>query len=284
MKQKFLRLIGYVIFNKKAFRNSKSQFKLIVLLKYFTDNKLVHFRTNLYHLTDYLSGSFSTGDKIQILIHHYSYLRANFTDAQLRQLFNEGIECYTECIETDKYSIVLTGSSTLEFEGSLSLFFKLNDVKIATLSFTIIPGSTFNLSDQNLAYITCMQRIGEHKDSINKAIKYFRDIIPSFILMKSFEAILSVLNISNCIGVSYTNQITALKNENKENYYSFYDELWMNYGGINITGNYLIPLPLTQKPILLIKQTHRNRTIKKRNKLKEIYNASLEGMRAFVAG
>lgn len=282
MRQKIFRLLGFIIFNKKASLNLIEQIKLIRVLRYFTNNKLAHLRVNLYHLTEYLSYSFSTDEKLQALLYHYNYLKATYSLNQLKQLFNNGIECYTEDIENDKYSIVLTGSSTLEFEGSLSLLLKVNGVKIAVLSFTIVRGELFGLEDEKVGYITCSQRIGQHKASIQIAIKHFKDLIPSFILMRSFEAILSVLKIETCVGVAYTNQITAMKNVDNENYYSFYDEHWLNYGGVYKDGNYIISRPFAQKPLLSIKQTHRNRTVKKRNKLKEIYNESRNNMDNFV--
>jgi uncharacterized protein VirK/YbjX len=102
--------------------------------------------------------------------------------------------------------------------------------------------------------------------------------------MRSFGALLSVLKIDTCVGVAYTNQITAMKNVDNENYYSFYDERWMNYGGVYKDGNYIIPTPFAQKPLLSIKQTHRNRTVRKRNKLKQIYNESFSKMSNFVNG
>jgi uncharacterized protein VirK/YbjX len=283
MRQKILRLLGFIIFHKRAPLNLIDQIKLMKLLRYFTINKLAHLRVNLYHLTEYLSCSLSTDEKSKALFYHYNYLKTIFSLHQLKQLFNDGVECYTENIENYEYNIVLTGSSTLEFEGSLSLFLRMNGVKIAVLSFTIVPGVLFGLEDEKVGYITCLQRIGQHKANIQIAIKHFRDIIPSFILMRSFEAILSVLKIDTCVGVAYTNQITAMKNINNENYYSFYDERWMNYGGIYKDGNYIIPTPFAQKPLLSIKQTHRNRTVKKRNKLKEIYNESFDKMSNFVS-
>jgi len=272
-----------VVFNKNALKNLKNQLKLIALIQYFTAEKFVHFRTNLYHLTDYLSGEFTTDEKLRILYHHYSFLKNNFTNKQLGQIFNAGVECFKEDSNIGKYSIVLGSSSTLEFEGSLSLYLMFNDIKIATLSFSIVPGSLFNIPEEHVAYITCTQRIGQHKARILAAIKHFRDIVPSVLLMKSFEAILLTLGISACVGISYKNQLTALKHPGEEGkYHAFYDELWMNYGGIDIAGNYLVPLPLAQKPLLLIKQTHRNRTVRKRLKLREIYVATIEKMGGFM--
>jgi uncharacterized protein VirK/YbjX len=273
----------YVVFNKYALINFKNQLKLIALIKFFTAEKFVHFRTNLYHLTDYLSGTFSTDEKLKILYHHYNFLKKTFTHKQLSEIFKDGVECYSEDNNIGRYSIVIGSSLTLEFEGSLSLYLMFNDVKIATLSFTIIPGAIFNIPEEHVAYITCTQRIGQHKVRILAAIKHFRDMVPSVLLMKSFEAILLTLGITSCVGISHENQLTALKRPGeKEKYYSFYDQLWINYDGINIGGDYLIPLPLVQKPLLLIKQTHRNRTVKKRMKLSEIYDATIEKMNAFV--
>ncbi|WP_461451428.1 DUF535 family protein [Mucilaginibacter sp.] len=282
MKRKFLRLFKYVIFNKYALKNLQSQLKLLFVINYFNREKLVHLRTNLYHLTDYLSGAFTTDEKAQILCHHYRFLRETFNTRQLKLIFNDGVEFFREENDNGTYSIVLNTSSTLEFEGSLSIFLKFDDIKIATLSFSIAPGSIFSIDEEHVAYITCTQRIGQHKPRILAAIKHFRDIVPSVLLMKSFEAMLTKLNIHSCIGISYKNQLTALKNNEDEKYFSFYDALWMNYGGIDIGGNYLIPLPLGQKPLILIKQTHRNRTVKKRQKMREIYDSTIQKMVAFL--
>ena len=89
-------------------------------------------------------------------------------------------------------------------------------LKVATLSFTIIPGAIFNIPEEHVAYITCTQRIGQHKVRILAAIKHFRDMVPSVLLMKSFEAILLTLGITSCVGISHKNQLTALKHPRRK--------------------------------------------------------------------
>lgn len=282
MKEKIARLSSYIILDKNRIKNVGHEIHLLFLLSYYIRYRFVHYRTFFYHVTDYLSASFTTHTRLKILTHHYNFLKIRLSHKQRNKLFRQEIILYNEHKDDDEYTIVLASSGKLEYEGSLSLYLKYNGIKIAVLSFTFVSGSIFNRRENSIAYITCVQRIGQHKSIIYDSIKHFNDIIPCAILMKSFEAMLNALNISVCVGISYINQITATQKEDKSAYVFFYDETWINYGGKNIGGNYLISLPLPQKPISLIKQTHRNRTVKKRIRLKTIYELSFQNMKKFM--
>ena len=272
MVQNVVRLLGHFIFNRNVFSNVKQQLKLTNTLKpYFKAQQLNH-RTSVIYLFSYLSGSFNTGQKLAILRHHYGYLKNVLDIAQLRTLFKQGITCYQDCTTGNAYNILLTPGYMLEFEGSLSVSLLMNNIKIAMLSFSVAPGTVFDLPDEHVIYIANLQRFGGHNDDIHKATKHFNDIIPAAILLKVVEALAGVLKISTCIGISAQNQLTSIVMNDHERFYSIYDQFWLNHGGVLKNGDYIIPLPLAQKPLEQVKQTHRNRTVKKRERLKGIYD------------
>nr|WP_255487031.1 DUF535 family protein [Mucilaginibacter sp. SP1R1] len=278
MVQNIIKIVRRLLFSGSAYVNINQQLKVIDVLKPFIQDKYIHYRIYVIYLFSYLSRAFDTDTKRQILINHYQLLQDRFPPAQLNKLFKSGIVCYSDNCGSNHYELILASSATLEFEGSLSLFFTMNEIKISTLSFTIAPGKLFGLADDHVIYISRLQRAGNHNQNIHTAIKYFNDIIPSVILMKVLEAVAAALHIHTCIGISSDNQLSTYMEPEAEKFYSIYDQFWINNGATLKNGNYIIPLPIAQKPLELIKQTHRNRAIKKRNKLCCIYNISYQNI------
>ncbi|MEO3408352.1 DUF535 family protein [Mucilaginibacter sp. CAU 1740] len=278
MVQNVVKLLRHFILNRNIFSNIKQQYKLASTLKPYFKARLLNHRTSVIYLFSYLSGAFTVSKKRQILDHHYQYLKNVLPPTQLQTLFKQGISCYQDSTTADEYNILLASTHMLEFEGSLSLSLLVNNIKIAMLSFSIAPGVAFDLPDEQVIYMANMQRWGEHNEDIHKATKYFNDIIPATILLKTIEALASVLSISTAIGISANNQLTAIIKNDHERFYSIYDQFWLNHGGELKNGDYIIPLPLVQKPIEQVKQTHRNRTLKKRERLKGIYEEACRNL------
>ena len=167
-------------------------------------------------------------------------------------------------------------SGALEFEGSLSLYFQMNGVKLGTLSFSIAPGNVFSCTDENIFYIACLQQHKPQIDNIGVATKHFKEIQIANILLEEMDALGTILNIRKLIGVASSGQLTASNNTYVIAYQSIYDEFWAKHNGVFDGQDYVIQLPINHKPISSIKQTHRNRTVKKREKLLEIRTKTLE--------
>jgi uncharacterized protein VirK/YbjX len=117
---------------------------------------------------------------------------------------------------------------------------------------------------------------------VTESTKYFKDVFLNSILLKSLEATLLSFGIPNFVGVSAANQISGHLSDYRELFDIFYDQHWLDIGGVLNNSDYIITFPLPQKSILLIKQTHRNRTNKKRNKLKEIYDCCLKNAQLII--
>lgn len=274
-----LKVVQHFLFEKpNIIVHLKKHYELMQVLKPFRKAKLINFRTYVIYLFSFISRSLNVHEKLQILNYNYSFLKNIFNSNQLNQLFKEGIEFYKESSDEDDYTVVLTYSSILEFEGSLSLFFKVNNVKIFTLSFTFAPGEIFKSNNETVIYISCLQGVKNQFGNISKTTKYFQDIIPPVILLKALEAFAVSLKIKEILGILAKDQLSFDDEMDYESFYSNYDNFWKNSGGRLINGNYVLTCPITQKSISLIRQNHRNRTIKKRQKLNDVYTACYEKM------
>jgi len=279
----------YFFFSKSIFSNYKRQFQLIKIIRPFFKAGLIKYSSNTYDyifqrlFRNFLSISLTTNDKLDIFSHHFKFLQQHFSPDNLNKLFNDGIQLFSETDGPNNYAIKLISSKDCEYEGLISLSFTCNDTELAVVSFTIAPGKTFGLEQPEIAYVTRLQKSREEKELVNEATKYFKDIFLTSILLKALDATFSAFNISTFLGVSADNQISGHFSGYRELFYIFYDETWVINGGTPKNGDYILSLPLPHKSLLLIKQTHRNRTVKKRNKLKEIYNCCLENAQLTIA-
>jgi uncharacterized protein VirK/YbjX len=185
----------------------------------------------------------------------------------IQHLFSKGIVCYAE----NNYKIILSGSEDREREGSLSLYFKDGDVTISQLSFSISAGKTFGVDDENIAIISRFQQISAHLEKIKEAKKHFGDIMPTLILFTVLEAFCMSLNINKVLGINGRDQL-SWETQYQHSYNATYDEFWMHNGGTTTQYGYLMDCPFPQKDLSEIKQSHRNRAKKKRERLDAIYD------------
>jgi len=249
----------------------EDQVKLVKVLSPFVNAGFIDKRTYLIYIFSYLSRGFSTDEKRLSLSHHYCFLQQSFDHKKLQQLFNNGITCFKENDGDDVYEAVLSSNDFFEFEGSLSLTLKLNNASIFDLAFTFVPGDLFSLKDETVIYVSGLQGVKNEFEGVHKATKYFKENAPAVILLKVLEAIADCLKIGYLLGISVNNQLSYHETAGYQYFYEKYDEFWENMGGVSKNGNYVIPLPMSQKDILFIKQKYRNRTVKKREVLKGIY-------------
>jgi len=271
--------------DKKFISKFRMHRAVLQTLSPFRKEKLIFFRTTLMYILPYLSKSFTVSLKQNILIDHYTFLKKKFSVIQLHQLFNgNGLEVYSEINGYDRYNVLLKPvTSHLEFEGSMSLLFKQNNITLYSLSFTFIHASVFGIDDAPyIVYISALQGSKNEYERIRASTKCFKENSLPVILFKALEAIALSLNIKHCLGVSARNHVSLKESGQFERFYNNYDIFWINNGGILIKDEYLLRFPLTQKPIEQIPQTHRNRTVKKRQKMQQLATDITRAMDRFL--
>jgi len=277
-------VVRYFVFDKAPVSKFRMHKAVLQTLSPFRKQKLIFFRTTVLYILPYLSKSFGVSLKQSILIDHYMFLKKKFSLTQLHQLFNgNGLEVYAEINGDDKYSVLLKPvTSHLEFEGSMSLIFKQNDITLYSLSFTFIRGAVFNIGDPYIVYVTALQGAKNEYDRIRTSTKNFKENSLPVILFKALEAITLALSIEKCLGISARNHVSLKNNEQFERFYNNYDAFWINNGGVLAKDDYLLSFPLVQKPIEQIQQSHRNRTVKKRQKMHEMAAGVTRAMNRFL--
>jgi len=277
-------VVRYFVFDKGFISKFRMHKSVLQTLSPFRKEKLIFFRTTLLYILPYLSKSFGISLKQSILIDHYTFLKKKFSVTQLYQLFNgNGLEVYSEINGDDRYNVVLKPvTSHLEFEGSMSLLFKQNNITLYSLSFTFIRGAVFDIDDPYIIYVTALQGAKNEYERIRTSTKHFKENSLPVILFKALEAIALSLNIQKCLGISAHNHVSLKNNEQFERFYNNYDAFWINNGGELINGDYLLSLPLAQKPIEQIQQSHRNRTVKKRQKMQEMATGVTRSINRFL--
>ena len=259
-------LFKFLFFSGKLVTNNTLFIKLLQVIRPLIKSGLV------IKGTIFISRALSTQDKIRIATHHYSFLQRVFSPKQLKLLFSDGIECYSEFSDNNLLRVSLWHCRDYDYEGLCSLIYKVNGIEYARLSFMVAPGVMFGLKQDNIFYISCMQKKHTAGDGNNKAT-HIANIHPITILLQVFTALGAANNITTCIAVAAKNQLSFIENDEEYDYFfSIYDNFWLSKGGSKFNTEYLLPLPLLQKPILDVKQTHRNRIRKKRVKLQEIYH------------
>jgi uncharacterized protein VirK/YbjX len=265
-------VVRYFVFHKGFVSKFRMHRAVLRTLSPFRRQKLIFFRTTLMYILPYLSKSFGVSRKQSILIDHYSFLDKKFSLSQLRQLFSDdGLEAYTETKGSDIYSVRLKSvTNHLEFEGSMSVLFKLNDIILYSLCFTFIKGEVFGINEEWLIYVSALQGTKNEYENIRISTKYFKENSLPVILLKTVEAIAVPLGIRHCVGISAHSQLSLKYSGQFERFFNNYDAFWLNNGAERIKDDYLLKFPLIQKPIEQIAQAHRNRTLKKRQKMQEL--------------
>jgi uncharacterized protein VirK/YbjX len=265
----------------QIFKNVKGHIKLMNVLKPFRKFPVIKTRTSFIYLFDYTSRNLLRKERLAVLTYHYGFLQKLFPPINLKKIFGDGIECWSEFAGGEKLSIRMVHSRYLEFEGSLSLLFFVNGSCIYTLSFTVIPGSYCSVLDEKVILMSLLQgKIGEMA-AISRVTKSLNDLIPSTILMSVIEGIALSVGIKKIIGISVKNQLST--EIITDSHYSNYNAYWTSQGGVVMEdGNYLFPCPLQSKPIELIKAKYRSRTIAKRAKRLEIAAKSFMAMSNYI--
>jgi uncharacterized protein VirK/YbjX len=230
---------------------------------------------------NYLARCFSTKTRLAILTKHYSYLKGYVVDDFLASIYDAKTTLWQECKDDLTFSIALSFPFSLhhpgrpvDYEGDLSLLFEIDSLPVYVFCFTIIPGEVVDDSAAGAGcdpalFISRIQGEGGHFPLIRKATKLLNEISPKDLLLTATQAIALSLNIRTLVGVSTEDQLSKNEHTGKQDIFFDYNHFWLSLGAERTAGNmFRLAIPLPEKPIELIAQHHRARTLRKR-KFKE---------------
>jgi uncharacterized protein VirK/YbjX len=269
-KAKAVKVIFLHLANNSVFSNIRNYWNLTIVLSPFLKLGLITRNAYTKYLYPCMSHGFDWRLRFKTIIHHYSFLNNTYSPIQLKKIFSQGIECFREIYDDATFSITLNTNPEYEYEGPLSFYFKVNNDLISKMSFTFFPGHCVNSDVENTLYITHLQRAPTQEKNNESFYKYFKNIHPSAVLLKAIEAFALTLNIKQIIAITAKNQLNYAYQENLNTFQHTYNDFWQERGGICRDDNYFFTLPLSETPLLDIKQKHRNKTVKRRRRLRDV--------------
>lgn len=218
-----------------------------------------HGRLEYKYLMPSLVIGLSRSERLAIMLHHYSsllrYLRPVFFDWVLQERAIWQVQ-----YETSRFSIALVYPFESDFEGELSVVFRVDSTPIYTISFTLAPGWVLHSAAPTVLLVSRVQ--GTRNFALIKQItRSLHDSTPAALLMQAVYGIALAGNIPLILGIGTNAQISRAKIANQFDY----DGFWQQFGAAPATGGlFSLPLPLSEKPIETVKANHRARTLRKR--------------------
>lgn len=219
------------------------------------------------HLSrDYLFTGLPARHRAASFAHHLRFLRTHVPEALL--LREEPLELTVfERREGDRvYSVKLDLPPQISsFEGDLRLGLLVDGVLVYCLQFTIVPGLAVQSKESDVVFILRVQGIKGHYEQIRLATKSLQEVAPPALLIAALQGIASAWGIHEMAGISATSQ-HAYDETVASLFTQIYDDFFLELGATRTTKDFFSsPLPLPAKPLDLIRNGHRSRTLRKRS-------------------
>ena len=212
----------------------------------------------------YISNGLSTKSRAAAITHHYGFLRNNFCDALLADTLHRRALILEDITDSAATRIYMTLSSQIFKEGELSLYLQVDDVDIYVLSFSFVSGEIVGSTEDTVILIGRIQGMRDCFPQIRAATKALHDISPPALLVSALQGIAEALDITCMAGISAADHVAKSSDKCPElidNYDAFFVALGANKNQSNFfVGDFLAP----EKPITLVKRSHRSRALKKR--------------------
>jgi len=235
------------------------------------------------HLSVYISKKINARRRIDLINLHYSFVNQHLADDFISRIVEKSIEIWkievlegTFTIEL-AYPISINRVYQYDNEGEISLRIKFNDEVVHTGGFTISKCKNKMTSDpfENSIIVGRIQGAKNNPELIRCATKALHDISPANVALCAYKGIADCIQTEFILGTS--NELRVVE---KDEVFFDYNKHWIDAGAVlNNDGLYLLPVNQQDKPIELITQKHRSRTIKKRNFKKGIRDGVCAGFR-----
>jgi uncharacterized protein VirK/YbjX len=227
---------------------------------------------------------FTTRERAVLFSEHYKFLQHRIRAAFLDRIIDGRVTVWDAALGSTHLQIGLAVSfPATHGEGELNLYFMVNSIDVYVLSFVIVPQRLPGAKVENSIFVTRLQGIKGRADAIRLATKSVGEVSPPLILMAAVQGIGMALGIGFVLGISAKAQVSGEGRPPSKDLTSAYDEFWDSIEGIRLpSGFYLFPIPMPEKPFVMIKQNHRPRVRARRafrNTVTERVRAELESVR-----
>jgi len=231
----------------------------------------------------YLNRSFlvreiTVSQRARSVLHHYKRIHASLPNPTLRQILARGLPVYETCREANSFRVTLSSSGEIYWEGDLSLNLEVNGVAVYILSFSIVPGSVVGVPAKEVLLVARLQGVKGHESEVRLATKSLLEVAPPALLVAALQGIAAALGINLMAGTSAIGQSSYLE-KHSSLFQEAYDDFFATLGASkNSTGFFCSPLPLEEKPLLLIPKGHKIRARKKREFKRQVADSVAQAL------
>lgn len=218
-----------------------------------------------YLSTKYLIDGLPSNERASCFVHHYKFLEARLPVRFLRQQHQREITLFETREAGSAYAVTLGfPPKNALFEGEMRLQLLVNGVQIYDLQFTIVPGWILGSKEKDVVFILRLQGMKGCYEQVRSATKALHEIAPPALLVAALQGIATAWGIREMAGIcaksqySYNERSSAL-------FIEAYDDFFIELGASRTTADFFSsPLPVIEKPLDLIRNGHKSRTLKKR--------------------
>lgn len=216
----------------------------------------------------YMAKRFDKSARRSILKFHHEYLAERVVDAFYEQVLTSRPALWTLERDECRYAIALSFNSKWHSEGDLSLILTQDEFQLYEVAFTIVQGRLIGFAPQPVLFVGRIQGAVRQADAIKAATRACNDVAPSHLLMVALPAVAGALGIDVIAGVGSREQISE---DGGAKWHFDYDQFWETFPVKELGASiYELPVPLPEKPLSEIKQSHRRRTRQKREFKKKV--------------
>src|SRR5207244_2848763 len=125
-----------------------------------------------------------------------------------------------------------------------------------------------------LPFITKNHSVRHNHPRLNRFRKDFPHNSPSYFCFAALHGIASAHGNTHIAGIKHDCQI-AFERDKIASFSKSYSEFWRSFGGVEVNGQaYLMPVPMSTRPLSEVKSKHRKRAIERRRHWSEIADSA----------
>jgi hypothetical protein len=219
----------------------------------------------------YLAEGLTLEDRAACLLHHYRRLLHKLPHGVLRGLAEQEAELLEmRDAEGARYAVKMGLPRLFQDEGEMLLKLQVDGTEIFVLSFTMTPGRVVGSRNEDVLLITRLQGVPGRFEEIQRTTRALNDVAPGAFLMAALQGL------AEAWGIREMAAICARRHRSYEARYAgeltaAYDEFFLALGAQRNGKEFFVSrLPLSLKPLTLVKRGHKLRTRQKRAFKQEI--------------
>lgn len=227
----------------------------------------------------YLSNVLSIRQRIDSCMHHYMREAEQFCARYRNEVYGgRGLTLWQERVDGHSFVIRLAASTTMRWEGDLSLHMLVDEAPIHVMSFSYVDAGLFGQPGESILFITRNQALHRAPEqSIFRAA--FKQTVPPYFCLSAATGIALAQGMQRVAAIRHEAQI-ACSAEIIEGLKNSYDGFWRAFNGTEVDAQaFVLPVPLQMTQLFEVNSKHRKRARDRR----EAWSAVAQSAQAVIA-